>query len=149
MNEETIKYIGKIFIAIVILFSMILYFTVYANNNNVENTPSQLKEVVTIEKMTTHNKSKMEMEMDLEMDGGSAFCKSHNHLPSANKLETSCSRLTNENCKSVSCCVLLNGEKCVAGGARGPTFRMETNGTKRSVDYYYYQNKCYGSKCPS
>jgi hypothetical protein len=145
MNEETIKYIGKIFIAIVILFSMILYFTVYDNNNNIENTPSQLKEVVTIETMTTHNKSKME----LEMDGGSAFCKSHHHLPSANKLENSCSGLTKENCKSVSCCVLLNGEKCVAGGASGPTFRMETNGTKRSVDYYYYQNKCYGNKCPS
>jgi len=145
MNEEIIKYIGKIFIAIVILFSMILFFSVYDNNNNVENTPSELKEVVTIETMTTPDKNKME----LEMDSATAFCRSHHHLSSANKLEKSCSGLTNENCKSVSCCVLLNGEKCVAGGARGPTFRTETNGSKRSADYYYYQNKCYGNKCPS
>jgi hypothetical protein len=35
----------------------------------------------------------------------------------------------------------------VAGGARGPTFNTDENGKTNNLDYYYYQNKCYGAKC--
>jgi len=142
MNEELIKYIGKIFIVVVILFGFISFFSLY-NSRYPSNSTKQLKEIVTIETMTTHNNSKT----DLEMDSATSFCKSHENLPSASKLENSCNGLTNDICKTVSCCVLLNGEKCVAGGSSGPTFKTETNGSKRNVDYYYYQKKCYGKGC--
>ena len=146
MDEELIKYIGKVFIVVVILFGLILTFNIYDSKNpTTTTTTKQLKEVVTIETMSTPDNSKI----DLQMDSAMSFCQNHEDLPSGSSLEKSCDGLTDENCKSVSCCVLLNGEKCVAGGARGSTFRTETNGTKRNIDYYYYQNKCYGNKCPS
>lgn len=144
MTEELIKYIGKIFIVVVILFGLILTFNIYDSKNpNTTSSTKQLKEVVTIETMKTPDNSKI----DLQMDSSMSFCQSHEHLPSGSTLEKSCDGLTNENCKTVSCCVLLNGEKCVAGGANGPTFNTEIDGSKRNVDYYYYQNNCYGSSC--
>jgi hypothetical protein len=146
MDEELIKYIGKVFIVVVILFGLILTFNIYDSKNpTTTTTTKQLKEVVTIETMKIPDNSKI----DLQMDSATSFCQNHEYLPSGSILEKSCDGLTNENCKSVSCCVLLNGEKCVAGGASGPTFKTEKNGSKRSVDYYYYQQKCYGSKCSS
>jgi len=142
MNGEIIKYIGKVFIGVIILFGLVSFFSLH-DSKHPSNSTSQLKEVVTIESITSRDK----LNTDLEMDNANAFCKSHQHLPSASNLENSCSGLTSESCKSVSCCVLLNGEKCVAGSKYGPTFKTETNGSKRNVDYYYYQKKCYGKGC--
>jgi hypothetical protein len=73
------------------------------------------------------------------------FCKSFKG--SSDKLEGQCNQLTRNNCKTSPCCVLQNGHKCVAGGPNGPTFQSNSNGAKLNIDYYYYQNKCYG-KCP-
>jgi hypothetical protein len=85
---------------------------------------------------------------DLEKD----FCKSF--LGSSDQLEKQCNQLTHSNCKSSHCCVLIsNGNKdvkdnkCVAGGPNGPTFQTNSDGSKINIDYYYYQNKCYGN-CP-
>lgn len=60
-----------------------------------------------------------------------------------------CHDLTNENCKSSKCCVLLNGQgtntektqdvsnpKCVGGSINGPTFQTD-------ADSFYYMNKLY------
>ena len=60
-----------------------------------------------------------------------------------NTLQEKCINLTPENCKIPSCCVLLNGSKCVAGDMNGPLFLTEGG---RTVDYQYYynKNKCYG-----
>ena len=74
------------------------------------------------------------------------FCKSFQ--TNSDKLEKQCNKLTNSNCKSSGCCVLLNGQKCVAGSANGPTFQSTSNGSAINFDYYYYQNKCYGNNCP-
>lgn len=89
---------------------------------------------------------------DLEKD----FCKSF--LGSSDQLEKQCNELTHSNCKSSHCCVLLNNgnnaneieegvkdSKCVAGGPNGPTFQSNPDGSKINIDYYYYQNKCYGN----
>jgi hypothetical protein len=56
------------------------------------------------------------------------------------KLNAKCQKLSAENCKIPSCCVLLNGTNCVAGNFNGPIF------TKDDSDYTYYYNKevCYG-----
>ena len=79
---------------------------------------------------------------DLQAD----FCKSFEG--SSDLLEKECNNLTTSNCKSSSCCVLLNGKKCVAGNANGPTFLTNTSGESINADFYYYQNKCYGNGCP-
>ena len=73
-------------------------------------------------------------------DKGESFCKTHSN--------ESCNRLTKKNCNSTSCCVWLKGDTCVAGGAHGPTYNTNDNGKTITHDYYYYQNKCYGPKCP-
>ena len=73
----------------------------------------------------------------------SDFCKS-----SSASLKESCAKLTKKNCNSTSCCIVLNGEKCVAGNQDGPTFKTDS-GEDITVDYYYYQNKCYGNSCPA
>jgi len=140
MDEDLIEYILKIFIVVIIIFGIILVMNVF-NIKNKQPVTKQLKEVVTIEKMTTNT--------DLKYDNAASFCTSHDNLPSGSTLEDSCNNLTNENCNSVSCCVLMNGEKCVAGDAQGPTFKTETDGTKRNIDFYYYQKKCYGNGCVS
>ena len=44
--------------------------------------------------------------------------------------------------------VLVNGKKCAAGNESGPTFNTDKNGKTKNIDYYYYQSKCYGNKCP-
>lgn len=75
-----------------------------------------------------------------------AFCKTEEK--SQFNLNTKCQQLTNKNCNLTSCCILLNGEKCVAGNINGPTFNTDKNGKSKPFNYYYYQNKCIGAKCP-
>jgi hypothetical protein len=54
-------------------------------------------------------------------------------------INAKCEKLSGENCKIPSCCVLLNGTKCVAGNQNGPIYK--------DMDYKYYVNKnnCYGN----
>jgi hypothetical protein len=135
MNEELLKYILNIFITCIIIFGIITIFSIYdIKLANPVQVKRELKEVVTIESMIT--------------DNSESFCKNHDNLPSSNTLNKSCSNLTNTNCKKASCCVLLNGEKCLAGDISGPTFKTNTDGTNINVDFYYYKNKCYGN-CPT
>ena len=84
--------------------------------------------------------------LDITTNSSESFCKSH--VGSSNTLEQSCNNLTTSRCNTVSCCVLLNGAKCVAGKSNGPTFQTDPSGNKINFDYYYYQKKCYGN-CPS
>ena len=49
-----------------------------------------------------------------------------------------CNALANSNCTILPCCVLLNGNKCVAGDVNGPTFLTDQG---NAVDYKYYIHK--------
>jgi hypothetical protein len=75
-----------------------------------------------------------------------AFCKSNSS--SSTTLNQKCNQLTSSNCGQTSCCVWTSDHKCVAGGAGGPTFNSDNKGKTKNLDYYYYETKCYGSKCP-
>ena len=75
-----------------------------------------------------------------------AFCNTQ--VGDSNTLNKNCNKLTHDNCKSTSCCVLTSDDKCVAGGEEGPTFNT-VNGKTRKLDYYYFENKCHGEKCPT
>lgn len=81
----------------------------------------------------------------IDMDKYSSFCKMYQG--NSAQLETACNKLTTQNCNKVSCCVHINGKKCVAGSQNGSTYKSEKNGSNINVDYYYYKNKCTG-KCP-
>jgi len=76
------------------------------------------------------------------------FCKSHEG--NKTKLQTSCSELLKDNCVATSCCVYakMDGEeKCHAGDQNGPTFKRDSNGKTRDIDFYYFKNKCFGTGC--
>lgn len=81
----------------------------------------------------------------VDMDKYNNFCKMYQG--NSSQLEIACNKLTSENCNKVSCCVQINGEKCVAGSQRGPTYKTDKKGDNINVDYYYYKNKCTGN-CP-
>jgi hypothetical protein len=74
-----------------------------------------------------------------------AFCQ--NNMSSLEK-HNNCKKLTKNNCTTVGCCVLLNGEKCVGGNESGPTFLNE-DGKDIDVQYYNHKNKCVGKGCPN
>jgi len=60
--------------------------------------------------------------------------------------EQECNQIDSNTCASTGCCVLLGGEKCVAGNENGPSIKANYSDfliTNR--DYYYYQGKCYGN----
>ena len=72
------------------------------------------------------------------------FCSEQSNFPLVK--ESKCNALSNDTCASTECCVLLGGEKCVAGNEQGPL--IETNYSNfliKNRDYYYYQGKCYGN----
>ena len=83
---------------------------------------------------------------DLSTDASVSFCNTFGG--DSSKLEGACGSLTSKNCKSSSCCVFVNGNRCSAGGITGPTFKTDKDGNKITVDNFYYMNKCYGNGCP-
>lgn len=74
------------------------------------------------------------------------FCKANKK--NKQKMEEKCMATEPGSCASTSCCVLLGGQKCVAGNKNGPY--MTANYTDytiapRNRDFYYFQGKCYGN----
>lgn len=125
------KYIIKIVIIIFIFISLkLLLLSLIAHK--LIDVPSQIEGLTTPDSPVIVNKS-------------DAFCETHRG--SSGALDESCGKLTNNNCNSTSCCVWTSDEKCHAGGARGPTFNTDSNGKTEVLDYYYFQNKCYGAGC--
>ncbi len=80
----------------------------------------------------------------LNMDPLNSICECNQNKSDLNALQAQCSQLTEYNCKKMACCVYTSQNRCVAGDRTGPTAEFGGN-----LDYYYYQNKCYGNKCPS
>lgn len=70
------------------------------------------------------------------------FCDKYNNNPA--EINKMCKKMSITNCKIPSCCVLLDGKKCVAGNTSGPLFLTEDG---KDVDYIFYTNKnrCYGN----
>jgi len=139
MEEETVKFILKVFIVVLLIFALITFINSIGLNLNPPEQPKRLLNVVTIEGLTN------QPDTSIIMNKNESFCESH--IGQSHVLEESCSKLTEKNCNSTSCCVFTSDNKCVAGGTRGPTFNTDENGKTNNLDYYYYQNKCYGAKC--
>jgi len=126
-----IKFILKIFIIVFLIFSLIVFINSIGLNLNTKEAPKRLLQTVTLE----------------GFGKADAFCEAHRG--SSGALDESCSKLTRNNCNSTSCCVWTSDKKCVAGGVNGPTFNSDSKGKTKKLDYYYFQDKCYGGKCPT
>ena len=169
------NYILNIFIVVVVIFALIIFIDVSNINLNPEHSNKKVVQVVNIEALKNNKKSKKSKKTNetdkttetnkttetdttnqivsppqpnkpntsINMSPVDDFCKSNSA-----SLKESCAKLTKKNCNSTTCCVLLNGKKCVAGNQDGPTFKTESR-EDISIDYYYYQNKCYGNSCPT
>ena len=77
------------------------------------------------------------------------FCKSHLGKPA--ELETACGKLSKHSCTATSCCAwakMNSVESCVSGNRHGPIFKHGPDGTPKTLDYYYFENKCKGN-CPA
>jgi len=135
--DDKIKYILKI--GIFVLFILALMNIMGINLNDYINILSQ-------------NSSLLEgFVLDIQpgtqnlATGANAFCDLYRG--SSSRLNNECRRLTEKNCNETSCCVFTNN-RCVAGGANGPTYNTNSNGKTIRADYYF-QNQCYGANCPS
>jgi hypothetical protein len=140
MDENTLKFILNVFITVVIIFALISFIGKIGINLDTPEEPKKLLQVVTIEGL------KNKPDTSIIMNKSAAFCEKYRG--SSDSLNKVCATLTDKNCNSTSCCVLVNGKKCAAGNASGPTFNTDKNGKTKNIDYYYYQSKCYGKKCP-
>jgi hypothetical protein len=129
------KFIERIifYFSIVLLFFFMAYIFFGINLNSLN------KNVFFTEGLTNNPNT------SIIINNTDAFCE--HHRGSSNLLEKSCNSLTKNNCNSTSCCVWTSKNKCVAGNSKGPTFNTDANGKTKNLDFYYYQNKCYGSKC--
>jgi cytoskeletal protein RodZ len=171
------NYILNIFIVVIIIFALIIFIDISNINLNPDESNKKVVQTVNIEGLKNKKKSKKsdktttdeqattsetattsepdttneiiappepnKPDTSINMSPVDDFCKSNSA-----SLKESCNKLTKKNCNSTSCCVVLNGKKCVAGNQDGPTFKTES-GEDVTVDYYYYQNKCYGNSCPT
>jgi hypothetical protein len=157
----------NIFIGVIVIFALIIFIEISNINLNPDAENKKVVQVVNIEALKNKKKSnKTDTTTDettttddtneivtppehnkpntsINLDPVSDFCKSNSA-----SLKESCTKLTKKNCNSTTCCIVLNGKKCVAGNQDGPTFKTES-GEDVNIDYYYYQNKCYGDNCPS
>ncbi len=127
------KYILKIVIVVSLILSLIVFINSIGLNLN-------SKKLLTMEGLTNSP------DTSIIINKSDAFCEIHRG--SSGTLDKSCGKLTKNNCNSTSCCVWTSDSKCVAGGAGGPTFNSDSNGKTKQLDYYYFQNKCHGTKCP-
>ena len=85
--------------------------------------------------------------LDAKLKAG--FCKSHLGKPA--ELETECGKLSKNSCTATSCCVwasMNSVESCMSGNRHGPIFKHGTASAPKTLDYYYFENKCSGN-CPN
>jgi len=128
-----LKYLLKIFIIIFLILSFIIFINTIASIFNELEQSKELVKDVTIEGMNP-----------LTTSSSKAFCDTNKGFNS----EISCNALTKYNCGLTSCCIWTSEKKCKAGNQDGPLFGSDSNGKTIPLDYYYFQNKCYGENCP-
>jgi hypothetical protein len=136
--------IPAILLVVVVMLGTMVFFSMKNIDLNPKIHTSGKNKTVELEAFDNKTKNKG----DVLEEPADHFCeemkgKSH-------ELETHCNSFSEQSCKFSSCCVYASidgSEKCMAGGADGPTFGRNDDGTKKNIDYYYYNRKCYGDKC--
>jgi hypothetical protein len=130
-----LKYLLKIFIISFLILSTILFINSIGTSLQNESVyPKSLKKVIVMEGLENN---------PLTISSSKAFCE----VNKGAQQEKSCNNLTEYNCNLTSCCIWTSDKKCKAGNASGPLFGSDSKGKTLPLDYYYFQNQCYGPKC--
>ena len=132
--KENILSIGIIVVVVLLLLVIIELKDI---NLNPPKPDSTLVQQVTVETLAN---------MDKTTSLSDSFCESY--VGNSLELEGACNQLTKGNCATAKCCV-YTGEKCVAGGPSGPTYKTDKDGKLITLDSYYYLGKCRGANCPT
>jgi len=153
-GKEVRRWLGKEAVSIVmvslVMFGIVLLIKRFDIDMDVNKTNGQPVRVVTVEgldNLSTNATMDNDTNMDMKNDGSESFCDKYKSQPS--ELDTKCSGLTEKSCDATSCCVFINGERCVAGNKNGPMFRTSAE-TNENIDIKHYKHKgvCFGD-CPS
>ena len=137
MNKNILNIILLFFI---IYFVFVFMYFFYSNSKKMK----EMKEMKEMKKMK-EGLNNIHVDTNLSSDFAKSFCESSN--ASGADLQTECQRLTQDNCRSTSCCIWASNQKCYAGGKDGLLFNNGPNGKPISLDYYYYKDTCYGKNC--
>lgn len=142
-----ITFIKENYLNIIVFVLLFLGFLVLIQIKewNFNRSSPELSEEIIMETMETMELNSDDIN-DLKLNTADSFCQSFLNDSSHQDLEGACEKLTNKNCLETSCCVYYN-DKCAAGSSDGPTYKSDKDGNPFTIDYYYYQKKCYG-KCP-
>lgn len=120
----------------IFVVSTIFILAILSNGIHSDATEeSVIKKTVIIEGLEEKETGKLMPSLD------EAFCE-----PSENSslvdIDNKCKTLSDKNCSIATCCVFLNGEKCVGGTSSGPTF-LSIKGENVDVKYYRHKTKVY------
>ena len=152
-GQYFIENITSISIVVVLIISALVYQQIMhlqtsadiTENTNINSTNSQKTRTVVVE--TFDNMDSSSDSLDTLLKNG--FCKSHLGKPA--ELETECGKLSKHSCTATSCCAwarMDSVESCVSGNQHGPIFKNGSDGAPKTLDYYYFENKCHGN-CPT
>ena len=154
-GQYFIENIDAISIVVVVLIGALVYQQIMhmqQNENESDGSRSGAKKTQTVIVETFDNADSAAANdamdaLDAKLKAG--FCKTNLGKPA--ELEQECGKLSKESCTSTSCCVwakMDSKESCVSGNQHGPIFQNATNGSPKTLDYYYFENKCSGN-CPN
>ena len=109
----------------------------YDSSNYVPN----YEDSVYLSRLTGLSYTKPVYDTASQLGGFCSFNKNSN-----TNTEAACLKIDKNTCASTSCCVLLGGEKCVAGNENGPTIKSNYSDVYlKNKDFYFHQGKCYGN----
>lgn len=144
LGQYFIENITAITMVVILIIGALVYQQIMYRQNGIDVTGlgnRKKSQTVIIEPFdnTANN-------LDASLQAG--FCKTHLGKPA--ELETACGNMSKQSCTATSCCVwakMDSKESCVSGNQYGPIFKTQKNGAPKTLDYYYFENKCSGN-CP-
>ena len=157
-GQYFIQNIAGISIVVVVLIGALVYAQIMhvqqgvdiTENDNINSDlgKSPAGRTVIVETFDTMSQDQDQPTESLDSKLRAGFCKSHLGKPA--ELETACGKLSKHSCTATSCCAwakMNSVESCVSGNRHGPIFKHGPDGAPKTLDYYYFENKCKGN-CP-
>jgi len=157
LGHYFIENITAIAIVVVVIISALVYQQIIEANQEMDIAENETivsagrkRRTIVVETFDTMNQDPAEPPDSLDAKLKAGFCKSHLGNPA--ELETACGKLSKHSCTATSCCVwakMNSTESCVSGNQNGPIFKHDANANApKTLDYYYFENKCHGNNCP-
>ena len=145
-------------ILVISIFALLVIFSIF-NHTDTPTPTKSIEKVITIETFTPADgyngldvlpTEKYDTNIGdniLNKPYEQTFYEQHQKNP--HKLEQQCNKLNKDQCLVTSYCILRNGDDCVAGNKRGPTYHG-TIDKPIHTEYYYHKNSCYNGNgtCP-